>query len=244
MDPEWEPWVDLGESQVEQGRFHALAAATAWQVALRVLAKVQLNVSWLPRLSLSWEQVHYNKRHESCGSQSQPILGTRDALNDHGFGPSSIWCQMNKTASLESVKAFARLMDSAVRVPGTKISVGLDALIGLIPIVGDLIGSVLGTYIVVVAKQLGVPRPVLARMSLNLAIDALLGVMPLIGDLFDVMWRANIRNVALLERALAAPQATYRSSIGVLVGLGLAALLLAVGGVALIVWVTSAVLHG
>jgi hypothetical protein len=144
--------------------------------------------------------------------------------------------QSTQPDQLANVRALARLLDSAVQVPGTRIRFGLDALLGLIPVVGDTIGAAMGTYILLVASRLGVSGPVLARMTLNLGIDALLGAIPLVGDLFDLAWRGNVRNVALLERALVDPQATRRSSLGVLAGVGLASVLLAAGVVALAVW--------
>ena len=127
---------------------------------------------------------------------------------------------------------LARAMDSAVRIPGTNVRVGLDALIGLVPGVGDLAGAAVAGYIVLASVRAGAPSAVLLRMLLNVAIDTIGGAVPVIGDLFDVGWRANTRNVALLAAHLDEPAATRRSS-GVLVALVVVALvaLLAVGGV-------------
>ena len=95
-------------------------------------------------------------------------------------------------------------MDDLVRIPGTRQGVGLDALIGLVPGLGDLIGSGISGAIMVDAVRARVPVPVLARMAWNLLLDALLGLVPLVGDLLDVAHRANRRNYRLLETALAA----------------------------------------
>jgi hypothetical protein len=124
-------------------------------------------------------------------------------------------------------------MDNAVEIPGTKFRVGLDALIGLIPVVGDAVAFVIGSYILLTAAKLGVPRVVLARMLANVGIDAALGAVPLVGDVFDAAWRANAKNAVLLEAALAEPARTTRSSTWMLVGLVLAVFLLVFGGLAL-----------
>jgi len=95
-------------------------------------------------------------------------------------------------------------MDDLVRIPGTRRGLGLDALIGLIPGVGDLAGSGLSAAIMFEAARAHVPVPVLARMAWNLLLDALLGLVPLAGDLVDVAHRANLRNFRLLEASVAA----------------------------------------
>ena len=99
-------------------------------------------------------------------------------------------------------RQLARVMDDAVTVPGTRIGVGLDALIGLLPGIGDAVGSALSTVIVRDAVRARVPMTVLARMGLNLVIDALLGLVPGVGDLLDVAHRANRKNVRLLLREI------------------------------------------
>ena len=103
-----------------------------------------------------------------------------------------------------SVRRLANVLDAAVRIPGTNIRIGLDPILGLIPGFGDLAGTLLSGYVVLAAVRLGVPRPVLIRMLANLGIDAVLGAVPLLGDIFDVAWRANTRNVALIESHVAA----------------------------------------
>lgn len=100
-------------------------------------------------------------------------------------------------------RALARLMDDAVRIPGTEVGIGLDAVIGLVPGVGDLAGSAISGVILHDAVRCHVPVPVLARMGGNLLVDAALGVVPVVGDAADVAHRANRKNVRLLEQALA-----------------------------------------
>src|SRR5687768_16003747 len=85
-----------------------------------------------------------------------------------------------------NLRALARLMDSAVAIPGTGIRVGLDSLIGLVPGIGDLAGAAMSGYIVLAAARLGAPAPVLIRMVANIAVDGVVGSVPLLGDLFDV----------------------------------------------------------
>lgn len=116
-----------------------------------------------------------------------------------------------------ALRRLARVMDEAVRVPGTNVRFGLDALIGLVPGVGDLAGAAIAGYIVLAGIRQGAPASVLLHMLFNVAIDTIGGAVPIIGDLFDVGWRANARNVALLERHVAAPGETRAASRGVVV---------------------------
>jgi uncharacterized protein DUF4112 len=94
---------------------------------------------------------------------------------------------------------IATLLDTAFIVPGTKIRFGVDGLIGLVPGVGDAVTTALSLYIVHQAWQLGAPRHVLTRMLANVVLDGVIGAVPVAGDVFDVMWRANKRNVRLLR---------------------------------------------
>ncbi|MDO8500951.1 MAG: DUF4112 domain-containing protein [Gemmatimonadaceae bacterium] len=133
------------------------------------------------------------------------------------------------------VRAVARALDSAIRIPGTRITFGIDPIVGLLPGVGDLAGAVMSGYIVLASARMGVPPAVIARMILNLGVDTLVGTVPLVGDLFDVGFRANIRNAELLDRHLAEPVATRRSSrFAVMAAIG-GIVLLGAGGVALAV---------
>lgn len=105
-----------------------------------------------------------------------------------------------REVDLDLSRRLARVMDDAVTVPGTRIGLGLDALIGLVPGIGDVVGSALSSVIVRDAIRARVPMAVLARMGLNLVIDALLGLVPGMGDLLDVAHRANRKNLRLLLR--------------------------------------------
>jgi len=102
--------------------------------------------------------------------------------------------------NLEGLRRWATLLDSAFRIPGTRIRFGLDAIIGLVPGVGDLSAPVFAAVILVTGFKLRLPAIVQARMVVNATIDMVLGLVPVFGDLADVAWKANLRNLALLER--------------------------------------------
>lgn len=104
----------------------------------------------------------------------------------------------------EKLKALAWLLDSSIRLPGG-FRIGVDALLGLLPFFGDAAGVVLSGYIVIQAARLGLPMSVLGRMLFNVAVEGVIGVIPIFGDIFDAAWKANQRNVRLLERHIAAP---------------------------------------
>jgi hypothetical protein len=131
---------------------------------------------------------------------------------------------------LARARVLTRLLDSAIRVPGTKVRLGLDPLIGLIPGIGDLAGAALSGHLVLLGARLGAPRTVLVRMLANVAIDTVGGMLPVLGDLFDVGWKANSRNLALLEQHLDQPVSTARASRALVLATVLALALLAVAG--------------
>lgn len=105
-------------------------------------------------------------------------------------------------------------MDDLFEIPGTNVRVGLDAIIGLVPIVGDLISQAISTYLIWEARQLGVSRFTIARMVANTAVDTVVGIVPFAGDAFDVMFRANRKNVALLKAHLEKHGHVRRSGVG------------------------------
>ena len=144
---------------------------------------------------------------------------------------------LGKSGGVTRARRLARLLDDLIRVPGTNIGIGLDPSIGLIPGVGDMIGGLMSSYILMVAAQEGVPASVLTRMLGNIALDSVVGVVPVLGDLFDVGMKANRRNVELLERYLATPSKTNAASRGIVAVVILAAIMLIVGVIAAGVWV-------
>jgi uncharacterized protein DUF4112 len=107
--------------------------------------------------------------------------------------------------SLARLRRYANWLDSGIEIPGLGWRIGLDSILGLVPGVGDTAGALLGSWVFVEALRMRVAAPTLVRILLNLALDATVGAIPVVGDLFDFVWKANIRNVQLLERHLHDP---------------------------------------
>ena len=111
---------------------------------------------------------------------------------------------MNKEVKEEKLIRLKRLserLDNTFTIPGTKYKIGIEALIGAVPIIGDLIGGILASYIMYSGMKMGAPPRIIARMAVNIAIDFAIGSIPIIGDLFDLVWKANKKNVELIEDA-------------------------------------------
>lgn len=146
-------------------------------------------------------------------------------------GPTPV-SEAQLRAVRQRAETLSRLLDAQFRIPGTPIRFGLDALIGLIPGIGDALGIVLGGWFLLEAARAGAPSGVLARMAGNVAIDALAGVVPVLGDVVDVAFKANLRNARLLEAHLdrlegrAPPQSKrwtgYALTAAIVIGAGLA----------------------
>ena len=102
--------------------------------------------------------------------------------------------------SVARVEALARLMDGVFTLPGTNLRLGLDAIVGLVPVAGDVISGLISSYLIWEARRIGAPRWLVARMMANTLLDTTLGAIPLVGDAFDVMFRANMKNMGLLRR--------------------------------------------
>lgn len=144
---------------------------------------------------------------------------------------------------LERLRTVSRLLDSAFAIPGTRYRFGLDALIGLVPGLGDAVSAVFSGYIVLQASRLGAPRSVVTRMIANVALDTLVGWVPVLGDLFDVAWKSNLRNMALLESHLQQPAAARAGSRKAVLLWSGALFLLLVGAIAVGVVVAKQVLN-
>ena len=111
--------------------------------------------------------------------------------------------QARTAATLARLDRLSRILDIAFAIPGTKIRFGAEAIIRLVPGIGDLIATGLSTFIIIEAHKLGVPKHILLRMIANVALEGAAGAVPIAGDAFDVMFRSNRRNLALLRGHLA-----------------------------------------
>jgi Domain of unknown function (DUF4112) len=117
--------------------------------------------------------------------------------------PRTIHVITDKDAELARIEKFATLLDSQFTIPGTDVKFGLEAIAGLVPVVGDIIGFVCSAVIYHQLKQLDLPAWTRFRMGWNIAIDTLAGIVPVLGDIFDVAFKANMKNIELARRALA-----------------------------------------
>jgi len=140
---------------------------------------------------------------------------------------------------LAALRRWSVVLDSAFRIPGTTVRFGLDPVLGLVPGMGDVTTPLFSAVLLLQAVRLRIPKVVQLRMLLNAAIDLAIGLVPLVGDLFDVAWKANVRNLALLERyAQPGARATRADWAFVLVVLGVLALL-AIAPLLFIGWLLS-----
>lgn len=121
-------------------------------------------------------------------------------------------------AAERRIGRITHALDELVSVPGTPVKVGLDPVVGLIPVVGDAVAAFVGLWVIGEAARFGVPRLVLGRMVVNLLVDLAIGAIPLLGDLFDVVFRSNSRNLALFRRHALDPDASTRGEQTFFVG--------------------------
>lgn len=142
--------------------------------------------------------------------------------------------------SKDKLNRLAWLLDNSIRIPGTQIRFGLDGLIGLVPGIGDAAGAIISSHILTQAAQLGAPKSLLLKMGFNIGFDAILGLIPGVGDMADFVWKANYRNVQLLNEYLENPRKTvihsrfFISMVGLLVFSGV--IMLGVLGFLLMRW--------
>ena len=134
-----------------------------------------------------------------------------------------------RSRALGEVETLAWLLDNSIPVPGTGgRRFGIDAIIGLVPVVGDVISGGIGLFVVWRGSRMGLPRVVVARMLANSALDLLIGSIPVIGDAFDLWFKANTRNLGLMRRHLERPETSTRNEwfvVGALIGIVLAIVL-------------------
>jgi hypothetical protein len=136
---------------------------------------------------------------------------------------------------LDRLRRLGYLLDNSIPIPGTRYRIGLEGIIGLVPGLGDLVGGGFSAWIILQAARLGTPPSLLARMGWNLLVDTAVGAIPLLGDLFDAGFKANMRNLALLEGHLQVPAASRRASRRFIAVLAILLLLLLVGAATLAV---------
>ncbi|MEY2857978.1 MAG: hypothetical protein RLZZ74_2290 [Cyanobacteriota bacterium] len=116
-------------------------------------------------------------------------------------------------SKLSKLRRISKLLDNAIAIPGTKISFGLDPILGLLPGGGDTVTGGIAAYIVIEAARMGIPREILWKMVGNILIDSFAGTVPVMGDLFDLGWKANVKNIELLEKHLDVAESTKGDSL-------------------------------
>jgi hypothetical protein len=153
------------------------------------------------------------------------ITAKPEVLAPHSFKPRA----GGKMFDDEHLDLLSHLLDDFIRIPGTPIRFGLDGIVGFIPGVGDILGGLASSIIIIAAWARGVPMVTVARMVLNVAIETGVGAIPVLGNLFDIGWRANRRNYALLTGSLGQPARQSQRN-----WLFIAAVLLALAGLMLV----------
>ena len=110
--------------------------------------------------------------------------------------------RLETQAAIARLERFSKLTDSSISIPFTKFNIGLEAVIGLIPVIGDAAGLILSSYVLVEAQRLGVSKRIKTKMIINMLIDFVGGLVPFFGDIFDAFFKANTRNTRLLKKHL------------------------------------------
>ena len=161
-----------------------------------------------------------------------------------GAGHDRLRGRAGRPFSDENLDLLSHLLDDFLRIPGTRIRFGLDGILALFPGIGDVLQGLASSIIIVAAWARGVAPVTLLRMVSNVGIEVLVGLVPFLGDMFDIAWRANRRNYALLTGSLEEPERVRRRSWLFFAGLVAVLLLLAVLPLLLFSWLTAHFLHG
>ncbi|NJM98545.1 MAG: DUF4112 domain-containing protein [Phormidesmis sp. RL_2_1] len=140
---------------------------------------------------------------------------------------------------IKRLRHLSHLLDNAIALPGSDFRIGLDPLLGILPGGGDVITGLISVYIVWEGARMGLPAATLGRMGVNILLDTLTGTVPVLGDLFDVTWKANSQNVALLEKHLAQPQPSRAADRLFAMAMVAGLLTLVLGVAALSLWMAS-----
>lgn len=136
-------------------------------------------------------------------------------------------------SSVRRLRRISYFLDDAIRIPGTPWRIGLDPILDILPIGGDFIGTAFSLYIVIEAARLGLPRSTLVQMVSNILFDTVIGTVPVLGTVADAAWKANSKNIALLEEQLNVPQTEKQA--------GWLFIVLLVGGILLVIAALTAV---
>src|SRR5688500_4669352 len=148
------------------------------------------------RLLPSFSLVDMNHNQSPKPQPDQPPIYDVDAISPTDRAERITLPVSNR---LERMRAFSRLLDTAFRLPGG-FRIGIDPLIGLVPGIGDVVATGLSIWLVYDAARLGIQKRILALMTLNVIVEAAVGVFPVLGDIFDAVWKANVRNMRLVEK--------------------------------------------
>lgn len=131
--------------------------------------------------------------------RSETVRGSRSTLSESSARVMAA-ASPSDEATLRRVRAVSKLLDEAFRIPGTNYRIGIDPILGILPVAGDAIPTALSFYPIVEAYRVDAPTSMLAKMATLVAIDAVVGSIPVIGTLFDAVWKANMWNLRMLER--------------------------------------------
>ncbi|MEQ9354812.1 DUF4112 domain-containing protein [Coleofasciculus chthonoplastes] len=144
----------------------------------------------------------------------------------------------SKTSTLKRLRRLSHLLDNAIPIPGTPWRFGLDPVLGLLPGAGDFLGTAFSTYIVLEAARIGIPRSLLGQMVINILLDTVIGSVPIVGDIADATWKANAKNIELLETYWDSPQPEKQTDwfflVLLLLGLLIAVIIIATLGLLVI----------
>ena len=151
-----------------------------------------------------------------------------------------------QTSTMRRLRRLSYLLDDVIRIPGTPYRIGIDPLLDVLPIGGDFLGTAFSVYIVLEAARLGVPRAALVQMVLNILLDTVISTVPVLGTVVDATWKANRKNIALLQEHLDIPQPGKKADwlfIALLLGgLLLAVVVMAAISVMLLRWLWAVLL--
>ncbi|GAB4554349.1 MAG: DUF4112 domain-containing protein [Pleurocapsa sp.] len=144
--------------------------------------------------------------------------------------------KLSQTNKVDRLRRLSQILDNAIPIPGTKYRLGLDPILGLLPGGGDTITGALGAYIIIEAAKMGLPRKVIGEMVGNIIFDSLAGTIPVIGDLFDIGWKANVKNITLLEKHLQLTPQKRKTDVVFVIGLTVFLALIVLGFATLTFW--------